>query len=99
MPFPPRTSVDLKEYSPSKVAKRYIEEHFVAAQIDEHGLQAALARSGLNASALQPKAGDGIAYLILDRLECLHWLHRARAAEAHLNPNDRRWFVRLFRAG
>ena len=83
--------------------RRFEEENFIDAKIDADDLNVALQKANLTISALKEKSHkdlcnpEQISRLKFQRgLSCLNGLHRVRAAQTFLDPNDRWWIVRLY---
>ncbi|KAH9873409.1 hypothetical protein IAQ61_004032, partial [Plenodomus lingam] len=76
---------------------RLHDENILNAVVREDDLATALSRSNLTAAALRRiiSATDAPA-LHLEKVSCLTGLHRIRAADRFLDPNDKWWTVRLF---
>ena len=76
-------------------------ENQIIAVIDPIVLQEALRGAGLDEILLRTAGEDGLFPLLetTPAVDCLHGLHRVRAAEEHLNDNDKWWTVRLYCKG
>lgn len=81
---------------------RYQDEHFLNGIICRDALDESLAEGGLGVEGydyLTRKEDGTIPYLPLLNVNCLHGLHRVRAAEKFLDDDDQWWIVRLYADG
>lgn len=76
---------------------RLTEEHFIKAIVDDDALADALRVSSIDENTLRQKEDTTkIPYLPIAQVDCLDGLHRIRAAEQILDPNDQWWTVKLY---
>lgn len=72
-------------------------QNYISALIDEDALRTAPTAAGSEEAALAPRDDNPtIPYLPVERVDCLHGLHRVLAARRHLPEDDRWWIVRLY---